>query len=467
MTSTRDESSNGPISADCLFFILLLIPHFFRFPELNRTAFPLGVWRWLEPLVPRPTPSLPNPTTLIVASLLMLLLVCYLFAHVWERSAEGPSRGAHRLKLALVLGAFTIIILGPALHEISLRRVLGPQTHAHDGVIQVEEAIKKTLRGRNVYIETFYGTPLEKSGYADPQLWQRLGIETFPALRYFGYLPLTFLIPLPFYLAAMATIGWFDLRFLLIPAYLIFIWLAYRIAKLPRRKIVAVQFVALNPFMATFMITGRNDALPLAMLAAALFLLERRPVWAQVFLALACLTKQYIWLMVPFFGLFLVRSDGEKSFVKSAAAAIARLWPFWLLFTVGMLPYFLWSPSAFVKSIVLHSNAHPIKGIGAYGFGTWVLYFGWVKDAAGRFPFFAVQALFTLPVLLYCFARQRRENTLPQLILGGALVIFVFFYFSRFLHDNYFGVATTLLALAYCAGGAGQGESEVDRRVIA
>lgn len=393
----------------------------------------------------------------------MLLLVFYLFTHVWERSAEGNAQVAHRLKLALVLGAFAIIILLPALHEISLRRVLGPETHAHDGVIQVEEAIKKTLRGRNVYTETFYGTPLEKSGYANPRLWQSLGIESFPALKYFGYLPLTFLLPLPFYLVAMATIGWFDLRFILIPAYLIFIWLAYRIAERPHRKIVAVQFVALNPFMATFMITGRNDALPLAMLAAALFLLERRPVWAQVFLALACLSKQYVWLMVPFFGLFLVRDDGQKSFAKSATGAIAGLWLFWLLFIAGMLPYFLWSPSAFAKSILLHSNAHPIKGIGAYGFGTWVLYFGWVKDAAGKFPFLAVQALFTLPVLLFCFARQRKENTVPQVILGGGLVILVFFYFSRFFHDNYFGVASTLLALAYCAGDVRQRKSLVNR----
>jgi hypothetical protein len=451
---TRDESRKGPISADSLFFILLLIPHFFRFPELNYTAFPYGVWTWLEPYIPKPTPSLPHPINHLVASFLMLLVIFYLFADAWGLATGRLQERISRLKITLVLCAFSVIILFPAFHEISLRIALGPETHAHDGVIQVEEAIKKTLHLRNVYTDNFYGTPVENSGFANPQTWQRLGIRTYPALEHFIYLPLTFLIPLPFYLAMNTTVGWFDLRLILIPAYVLFIWFSHEIAKGAHRKILAVQFAALNPYLATFLIEGRNDAIPLALLGGALYLMEHRPTWAQVLLASACLSKQYAWLTVPFFGLFLIRESRQKSFIRSAGQSIAALWPFWLVFVGGMLPYFIWGPSAFLKSVVLGgSDILPIKGIDAYGFGTWVLYFGWAKDAASDFPFLAIQLVFTLPVLIVCSIWQMRKNAVSQLILGGTLVICVFFYFSRYFHNSYFGIVIALLALAYCTGG--------------
>ena len=156
--------------------------------------------------------------------------------------------------------------------------------------------------------------------------------------------------------------------------------------------------------------------------------------------------------MIPFFGLFLIRDDGNKSFVKSAVASVKALWLFWIVFAAGMLPYFIWDPSAFLQGLIFHSDLHPIKGIGAYGFGTWVLFFGWVKSAADKFPFLLIQAIFTLPILFFCFRMQNKKNTLAQMILGGALGLSVFFYFSRYYHDSYFGVISTLLALVYCIG---------------
>jgi uncharacterized membrane protein len=190
--------------------------------------------------------------------------------------------------------------------------------------------------------------------------------------------------------------------------------------------------------------------MPLSLMAAALLLIQRRPLAAQFFLALACLTKQYVWLTVPFFGLCLVGGKNLKGLLSSVAASAWVLWPFWIMFLIGMLPFFLLNPSAFVKGVLLDSQSLPIKGIGAYGFGTWVLYFGWVKSAADRFPFLAVQILTTVPALLLCFYWQMKRNHLSQLFLGSSLVLFVFFYFSRYFHDNYVGVITALLALAFC-----------------
>jgi len=450
-------AEKNSISADCFFFFLLLIPHFFRFPELTVTAFPFEIWSWLERVVPEPTHSLPKPTNLLVASILMLFLLCYLFAHVWQLHAAGSARGPHRLKLALIMASFTLIILVPAMHEVWLRRALGPETHAHDGAILVEEAIKKTLQGRNVYADNFHGSPLEQSRFAAPQIWQRYGMECHPALKCFVYLPFTFLIPLPFYRAAVATVGWFDLRFVLIPAYMLLIRLAYEFARGDQRKIIAVQFLALNTFLATFLITGRNEALPLVMLAATILLLERHSIWAQLFLGLACLTKQYIWLTVPFFGLFLIRENEQKGFFGSAVAAFRALWPFWIIFIGGLLPYFIWDPTAFIKGILLHSGDHPIKGIGALGFGTWALYFGWAKSATDKFPFLLIQALLTIPIMMLFFKWQIRRNTLARALLGSGLSLFIFFYFSRYFHDSYLGVIITILVFSYCVEG-GEGE---------
>ena len=447
-----DKSHKAVISEDCLFFILLISYHFFRFPELTSTAFPNDVWLWLMPFVPASASSLPEPVETFIASILMLFVICYLLAHVWETRTDDTNKNPHQIKLALILGAFAIVVYIPMLHEMTLRRVFGPETHCHDGVVLVEEAIKKTLEGKNVYTENFRGTPVEDHAFANPVFWHKLGIDKYPALEHFMYPPLVVLIPLPFYVAANALIGWFDLRLILFFAYIAFIWFAYAISKTNRRKIIAVQFASLNPFLATFLIGGRNDGLPLAMFAAALYLVERRPRWAQVFLALACLTKQYMWFMIPFFGLFLIRDDGNKSFVKSAVASVKALWLFWIVFAAGMLPYFIWDPSAFLQGLIFHSDLHPIKGIGAYGFGTWVLFFGWVKSAADKFPFLLIQAIFTLPILFFCFRMQNKKNTLAQMILGGALGLSVFFYFSRYYHDSYFGVISTLLALVYCIG---------------
>jgi hypothetical protein len=445
--NSSDRNSNYE---DCLFFILLLIPHFFRFPELSLTAFPHGLWVWLEPLMPQPSASLPTPIKLFVASVLMLFVGCYILAHMWQSNNTGSGTAAYRLKVALVLGTFALVVYVPMLHEMSLRRMLGPETHAHDGAILIEEAIKKTLQGRNAYTEDYYGTPLEQSGFADPRIWRRLGVETYPALEHFVYPPFAFLIPLPFYPVAKAAFGWFDLRLILLPAYLVFMLCSYALPKRSERKIVALQFAALNPYLATFLITGRSEALPLAALTTALFFLEKRPAWAQVFLGIACLSKQYVWLIVPFVGLFLIRERAGKFRVKTLVSLVAGLWLFWVVFFGGMLPYAIWDFPALLRGVVLHSGAHPIKGVGAYGFGTWVLFFGWVENAAAKFPFLLIQAVVTLPLFVLCLAWQTKKNDISRMMLGAAACIFVFFYFSRYFHDSYFGVITALLALSYC-----------------
>ncbi|MCX7670269.1 MAG: hypothetical protein N2439_09375, partial [Anaerolineae bacterium] len=69
---------------------------------------------------------------------------------------------------------------------------------------------------------------------------------------------------------------------------------------------------------------------------------------------------------------------------------------------------------------------------------------------ANRFvywPFWIPQLLCGLPLLAALLWRQARANTPTRALWGYGLFLFVFFYVSRFMNENYLGYILALLAL--------------------
>lgn len=57
----------------------------------------------------------------------------------------------------------------------------------------------------------------------------------------------------------------------------------------------------------------------------------------------------------------------------------------------------------------------------------------------------------TLPLLLWFLARQAKANTLGNATWHYGLLLFGFFYVSRFLNENYLGFILALLAIGVLA----------------
>jgi hypothetical protein len=89
-------------------------------------------------------------------------------------------------------------------------------------------------------------------------------------------------------------------------------------------------------------------------------------------------------------------------------------------------------------------TAYQIWGWGASNL---VLAAGWVKSRFDYWPFWLPQLIIGLPLLVLLVRRQARENNPARAFWGYGLFLFVFFFFSRFLNENYLGYITAILAV--------------------
>ena len=91
------------------------------------------------------------------------------------------------------------------------------------------------------------------------------------------------------------------------------------------------------------------------------------------------------------------------------------------------------------------STGYQIWGWGA---SNYVLAFGLVSDRFQYWPFIVPGFIITAPLLWFLLKRQAQENTLNIMLYAYVVLLFVFFYVSRFLQPNYLGYMAALLGLA-------------------
>ncbi len=382
-------------------------------------------------------------TKWFVMSLLLLGVAGYVVADIIRQLWPTAERWTRLAKWLVVLLCVFLLDLGPTVTWIDLRQQESPWRHIHDGALQVEEAIKLLLNGRNPYGFDYRTTDLAKWGY-----------EGNPALYHFVYLPWLLLCSTPFHLLANATVGWFDVRFVFILCTIGCLVLLPKLARTDEGKLCAVMFGLLNPSLALYLPEGRNDIFTLCWLLAAVVAVQRgRVLPACALLGLTCASKQSAWPLVPVWFAWLWMSSGGRRQGQEAdkgprpslpPAPASCLLACFVPFAACMLPFFLWNPTAFLDDTIRYQTgtvAHPfpIRGLQGFGFGSWVLFHGWVRHENDYFPFWLPQLLVGAPLLALILAWLKQRATLGRVLIGYALLLFVMQYFARAFHDNYWG----------------------------
>jgi len=385
------------------------------------------------------------------------LLGLYLALDVLLAPLAAMGARARRLfyggKSVVLGGLIVLLLVWPTVTLIGQRHADGPATHVHDTSINVEEATKFLLAGKDPYAQTYFHTPLAQFGwYSGPQY----GYGPNPALYWTDTFPAQEEITVPFILAARVAPGWFDERFIYLLALGVAILLMVRLAPTPTTRLALVAAVTLNPLFIPEFIYGQNDILVLAELLGVLFFsIKSRWRLALLVLAAGCATKQTTLLLVPIYLWWLALRLGTRWPARLERLALLLPWlavPFILL--VG--PFAAWNWSGFydgnfgyVGGTVPHS--YPIQGYNGWGAASFALWSGLVPGPNSYFPFWVFEAGTALPLgVLLC---RRMTARTPATVMFGAYatVVFPIFYFSRFFHASYVAFTISLLLVAYFA----------------
>jgi len=387
---------------------------------------------------------LTDPITLLLITATFLLVAVYVILDV---VGQGTDHDWWRAKWAVAMAIVLCTVVAGSLFLIFLRHATTPASYTHDGgVIQTEEATKLILAGRNPYVEDYLNTPM-----AD---W---GLDFKSALYHYPYLPFTFLMSTPAYLLSQVALGWYDQRFLYLLMFLALLVLASASARGPVSKLSLVMILGLNPIMGSDIIYGMNDVFVLFWIVLTVYLLSKgRLSLSMVAFALACASKPTAWFLAPFLVIYLygrVRRS-EEPILDNIWATVKSALPAALVFCVLILPFAAWDLGALVDDVWAWSSgtaevAYQIRG---WGFSNLVLALGLVSSRLDYFPFWALELLTCVPLLGFLVWWQFRRNNLSVALYSYGTLLLVFFYFSRFLNENYLGYIVAVFALAYFVG---------------
>jgi len=381
-----------------------------------------------------------------------LLLITGTFACVivyvlfdWFGSSLN-ARTVYRTKLALIYLIVLLTVVTQAGMLIYLRQLQGPASFTHDGgVIQTEEATRYIITGKNPYVEDYVDTPMAE--------W---GTDLKTALYHFPYLPWTFVSAIPFQVATQAVLGWYDQRFVYLLLFLVMLWLAPKLTRDPTDKLCLTMILGLNPIMGNDLIFGQNDSFVLFWIVLTAYgLLRQQWILTGIAFGLAIASKSTAWFLLPFF-LIYVWGAAERS--PHGTKSLSRtLLPAVLVAAVLILPFVFWNFGAMVDDIWRWSSgttetAYQIRG---WGLANLILALELVTSRLDYFPFWILEAIIGIPLMLALLWRQiARDNSVGAMLYGYVLFSFVFFFFSRFFNENYVGFLLACLALGFFAQGA-------------
>jgi len=396
---------------------------------------------------------LTDPLELILISLAFAGFLGYALADLARRRLG--ERVTYRVKLGFLFFIIALTVFAASAKLIALRQISGPASYCHDGgVIQTEEAVKLFLAGRNPYTEDYANTPLAE--------W---GLDLHSAVYHYPYLPWTFVFSAPFAALWGRLAGWYDQRLLYLLLFALTLLMALRLTERPAARLLLVMALGLNPIMGSDVIFGQNDAFVLFWLVLMVWLLprreaERRQAWRYLLSAtaagLACASKPTAWFVMPFYLALLLGVRWEGRRLTWERGAWLRLLPLAGIMLLLIAPYLVWDGPSFLDDVWRWSSgtsatSYQMRG---WGFANFVLALGLVPSRLSYFPFWIPELLFSLPVLIVLLARQLRgapETARAQVYWGGALLFFVYAFFSRFLNENYVGFVGALLALGLLA----------------
>lgn len=359
----------------------------------------------------------------------------------------GQRRGTFRMATWIGLGIFILFfVIVPMIGVISFRHSQQADAQlTHDNVIQMEEAVKFLKQGKNPYAENYDQTPLVDYGGG-----KVYGV-TNPALFHLINLPAHLALTTAASSIITPLFGFYDERMLYLLVYLALLYMVYRMGRTEVEKQRLVVLIGLNPLMIPFMVEGRNDVLILFVLVVALLALyRRRRLTAAAIFALACSIKAFAWTMIPFFAVVLFVIGGttlRERLRRAIAPGLVALG----VMAVFFLPFLIWNAPALIDDIIRYpggslATSYPIAGNGV---GTSLMVLGIIKSNTASFPFWILQAIAVIPLLVIFLPRLYRRPDVSLLIFSGAIVAFANQYFGRYFHPNHFGFILAMIATGF------------------
>ncbi|MCU1496678.1 MAG: putative integral rane protein [Acidimicrobiales bacterium] len=250
--------------------------------------------------------------------------------------------GAPRAARVLVPLAVAVVAVVGAWAPYARANGGGPaRDRTHDGGVTVtREAARLVLHGDNPYTARY-------DAVLPPSWAQVQGADgdqvANPVIDHEPYLPLSFLVQIPFEVASDAVGATWDPRTL---GWLALVGTAVLLARRPGPAWarVGVILVLGNAFTMTYLAWGTNDSLAACAFVAALVLARDRPGWAGAALALAVSCKFLFLVAVPPLVVVALAADGWRG--------VRRWWTAAALLGSSCLVFLAWSPSAFVDDVL-------------------------------------------------------------------------------------------------------------------
>lgn len=396
-----------------------------------------------------------DPVSMMLIVTSFALLGIYLMVDIFS-NGETQAKKNHRLKLILLYAIIALLVVGKTVLLINLRQIRGPANYSHDGgVIQTEVTIDYFLQGLNPYAEDYLDTPMAQWGHPDYRT----------ALYHYPYLPWTFVFSAPFQLSSQALLGWFDQRMVYLPLFVLTLIMVQKLVQRPQEKLIALAVVGLNPIAGVSTIFGENDPFVFAWIVLALWLIQpgqtaistNRALLGSAVFGLACASKPTAWFLAPFWLLYLLRDQWGSHLIPPVntwghhfTTLLRRAWtlPVTALLIIG--PWFVWNPDAMYDDVWRWSAGLGSTGYQIWGWGAsnYVLGLGWVLDRFEYWPFIIPGAIVCIPLLFFLLRKQSQTNTVNTMLYAYVVLLFIFFYLSRFLQPNYLGYMLGFLALA-------------------
>lgn len=372
--------------------------------------------------------------------LLFLILTLNCFISLYSEVLGRWKKYVSRIKMVFLIATLCITLGGASITAMFDRARIAPVYGVHDIILQQESAMRYLIEGKNPYKETYFGTQVESFRYAE------LGRDAVnPALYHFVMPPWYLLFPYVFYYTSIPVLGFFDCRMALLftmVTLLIFVWFWLKDKALAR---VAIVLSALSPSVIDYFVEGRSDVFALSWLMGAMVLLtNRRYVLSGVVLALALLSKQTIWFVVPFYGIYLWRETANSRIIfwKTVAACGA-------VSVVLVLPFVAWDSAAFMNSVVFYltgstATSYPVSG---YGLGMMLYDAGVIRDIHAYYPFMYWQVGVALPVFIALTFWLWQKPSASRVIISYAVFLMIYWYLSRYFNNSHLGYLSMLFVL--------------------
>jgi len=376
-----------------------------------------------------------SPIFFVFIFLVVFFIVCLFVIKLIARI-----KNKDYIKLRLLVVIFICLFILTIIFSIAMiNRQQIDSKLTHDGALLTEFAADLILEGKNPYVENYSKTLLYDWDLPGGLLQVNNVAIKNPALDYYIYPPLNFLVLVPF-----RAIFEMDYRYLLAVFFIISYLALLVLFKDYKNKIIISILYLLNPFLVSVTLFGMNEVIVLSLFIISIIFLHKKKLWlSAIFFALAILFKQYLILFLPFYLIYLLVKNNK---------CLREVIIIFVIISTIFLPFLIWNFNAVVEDVVLFplgltESVYPITGFSLLS----ILYNKNVIDDMYYAPNWSLilQVVICLPLLAYFLYLIYKKKRISWTIMLFAIWLIVFWFLARFFNINYIAFCLHLLVLSY------------------